>query len=343
MALLTTTTGPQEAIDYLNGQFDNSVGHTHDGTADNGGLIDGVNVINTPNGDITAENTQDAIYQLASFVSLGRVHVPIRQTVLQGNVDANNQAAFLQIGTDLSVNLLASTVPLVLAFAYGFNNGYGQIDYVSSITSDQVAFWSNLPANKPFLQLYIDRNLSTGVLTGGYTERETAYGVAPSHFNTQHWYDYDNTTYMKVSNGTNWSTVQRVMVGECTTGASSVTNVVCYAIRGKYDSGWFPVTANQEYNKSCYIGRIDDLIVYGWVRTNSSSKKRLINNLSSGGSGGFSTNDAGEILAVFENSVYLRTGPGYLHPAYNTGSSGDAHYPNNGSGGEVRIIIKRGF
>jgi hypothetical protein len=253
MAILTTTTGPQEAIDYINGKFDKTVGHSHDDTDENGGQIDSQNIKNTPNGDITATNTQEAINQIASFTSLGRVHVPVRQTVLSG-ITTNGIADFLQIGTGLSINLLASATPLILAFAYGFDTKYGQIDYVSSITSDQTAFWSNLPANKSFIQLYIDRNLSTGVLTGGYTERETAYGIAPPHFDTQHWYDYSNTTFMKVSNGTSWSNVQRIMVGECVTGASTVTNVICYAMQGKYDSGWFPVAANTNYTKNHNIG-----------------------------------------------------------------------------------------
>lgn len=256
MSLLTTTTGPQEGINYINGKFDKTVGHKHDGTDENGCMINSQHIVNTPSGDITAENTQEAINQIASFVSMGRIHAPVRQAVLSGLVDNDTkQANFLQIGTGLSVNILASITPLILAFAYGFDSNYGQIDYISSITSDQTAFWSNLPANKSFLQLYIDRNLSTGVLTGGYTERETVYDVAPSHFNTQHWYDENNTCLMKISNGTSWSNIQRIMVGECITGASSVTSVMTYAIQNKSIVESATLTALQLQTFSHYLGR----------------------------------------------------------------------------------------
>lgn len=256
MASLTITTGPQEAIDYINGKLDKTAGHKHDGTDENGGIINSQYIINTPSGVVTKTNIQEAINEIASFTLLGRIHTAVRQTVLQGSIDAGGTPNFLQIGTGLSVNLLASTTPIVLAFAYGFNNNYGQIDHISSIISDQAAFWSNLPTNKSFLQLYIDHNLSTGVLTGGYTERETIYGAAPSHFNTQHWYDENNTCFMKVSNGTSWSNVQRIMVGECTTDASTVTGVICYAIQGKsiIDSG--SLAADQLQTLSHHIGRV---------------------------------------------------------------------------------------
>jgi hypothetical protein len=269
----------------------------------------------------------------------------VRQTVIQGQVDANGQANFLQAGsTPLTIDILADSIPLILSFAYGNNTTYGPVNFIESIESNQTAFWSNLPSNQAFIQLYIDRNISTGELTGGYTLLETAYGLAPSHANTKHWYDYNNTAYMKVSDGSNWSNVQRIMIGECTTDADSVTSVVCYALKGQYDSEWFNVASNQEYSKNHSIGRgIDDLIVYGWVRTDSTKKKRVINNLSSGGYSGLAGNDAGDILAVLDNSVYLRTA-GKLHPSYATGVNDTSRYPDVDAGsGQARIFVKRGF
>jgi hypothetical protein len=161
----------------------------------------------------------------------------VRQTVIQGQVDANGQANFLQAGsTPLTIDILADSIPLILSFAYGNNTTYGPVNFIEAITSNQTAFWSNLPSNQSFIQLYIDRNISTGELSGGYTLLETAYGTTPSHANNQHWYDYGNTTFMKVSDGSSWSNVQRIMIGECATNASSVTSVICYALKGKYQS-----------------------------------------------------------------------------------------------------------
>jgi hypothetical protein len=267
--ILTTTIGKQNGIDIMNAYM-----QWHYGSVEPNPTYPFQNWADTANnlwkqrneandawierGTLSSINfgfiNQSILDNAIADLQPAKIHVPIRQTVLQGNVDVNGQANFLQIGTGLSINLLASATPLILAFAYGFDTKYGQIDYVSSITSDQTAFWSNLPANKSFIQLYIDRNLSTGVLTGGYTERETVYGIAPPHFDTQHWYDYSNTTFMKVSNGTSWSNVQRIMVGECTTDASSVTSVICYAIQGKYESDIFAITAVSTTLKSHNIG-----------------------------------------------------------------------------------------
>jgi hypothetical protein len=179
----------------------------------------------------------------------------VRQTVIQGQVDANGQANFLQAGsTPLTIDILADSIPLILSFAYGNNTTYGPVNFIESIESNQTAFWSNLPSNQAFIQLYIDRNISTGELTGGYTLLETAYGLAPSHANTKHWYDYNNTAFMKVSDGSSWSNVQRIMVGECATDASSVTSVICYAIQGKYESDIFAITAVSTILKSHNIG-----------------------------------------------------------------------------------------
>lgn len=337
MAILTTATGPQEAIDYINGKFDKTVGHSHDDTDENGGQIDSQNIKNTPNGDITATNTQEAINQIASFTSLGRVHVPVRQTVLSG-MTTNGIADFLQIGTGLSINLLASATPLILAFAYGFDTKYGQIDYVSSITSDQTAFWSNLPANKSFIQLYIDRNLSTGVLTGGYTERETAYGIAPPHFNTQHWYDYSNTTFMKVSDGNSWSNVQRIMVGECTTDASSVTSVVCYALQGRYDSNEFDISVNELYTKNPNLGvSPGDIDVDGYIC--SAGQYRCINNSRRNASSADATGVGGDVVWQENNAIKLKINNSNIHPFGDTGVND--FVPNGATSGTARLFAKR--
>lgn len=60
------TMGPQEGVDELNGRFNTTVGHEHDGTNGGGKKISGSSVINVPSGNISAINMQDAINELDS-------------------------------------------------------------------------------------------------------------------------------------------------------------------------------------------------------------------------------------------------------------------------------------
>lgn len=243
-----TGTDPNEATNRINL-------HTHTGNPGEGDQIDSVNVINTPAGDITADNTQAAINELNVLANLGRVHIPVRQTVLHGLTDTEaGTPVFLQIGSGLAVSIAATLTPLIIAFAYNFDSNYGALDYIGKVTADVTGAWSSLPANQT-CYLYIDRNIVSGALTYSYSLFAPAYqNLAPATPSTdQHWFDL-NSFYMKRYNGTVWENKQRVFVGECVTGASSVTSVICYALQGKWDSGWFPVAANTGYTTEHKIG-----------------------------------------------------------------------------------------
>jgi hypothetical protein len=263
----------------------------------------------------------------------------VRQTVIQGQVDANGQANFLQAGsTPLTIDILADSIPLILSFAYGNNTTYGPVNFIEAITSNQTAFWSNLPSNQSFIQLYIDRNISTGELSGGYTLLETAYGTTPSHANNQHWYDYGNTTFMKVSDGSSWSNVQRIMVGECTTDASSVTTVAAYALKRQYISGVYSVSNNQSYSKQDALGIPPELkIITNSFRQNSSFRWVKCEqyhyadvNYSYGCS----------LFARDRMTTEVNTAPKYVNPvAYPTGVS----YSANTTTGEYFTIVSATF
>jgi hypothetical protein len=333
---LTTSSGPEESINIIKD-------HDHNGT-NKGNPVNAAYVTNTPAGNITALNQQDVNNQLDNFAALGRVHVPVRQTVLYGRTSVvTGEANFLSTTSGLSVDLAATSVPLIIAFAYNFNNDYGQVDYIGKITADVSAAWSSLTANQSAIYLYIDRNISTGALTYGFSLLAPTYAtIAPGAPSTdQHWFDL-NTFYMKRWNGSAWEIKQRVFVGECGTNANSVTSVIAYSLRGQYDSGWFNVATNTEYTKTHNIGKIDDLILYGLIRQNSSSKARLINNVSSAGISGYSANDAGDIISVLGNNIYLKTLVGMLHPTLSSSSDTD-HYPNNSLSGQSRLFVKRGW
>ena len=99
---------------------------------------------------------------------------PVRQTALSGGVDANGYANFISAGTGLACNLSVTTAPVILTFANGFGV-QGQVDYIGSITSEMIGYWSSLPAyNTSFLS--IDRNSSTGALTSSQTLIPPQYG-----------------------------------------------------------------------------------------------------------------------------------------------------------------------
>lgn len=322
-----TGTDPNEATNRINL-------HTHTGNPGEGDQIDSVNVINTPAGDITADNTQAAINELNVLANLGRTHVPVRQTVLNGLTDIlTSLPSYLNSTSGFSVNILALTTPLIIAFAYSFDPIFGQLDYIGSITEDVPSAWSALPPNQT-CYLYVDRNIDTGVLTYGYSLFAPVYqNLAPATPSTdQHWFDL-NTFYMKRWSGTAWDVKQRVFVGECTTDADSVTSVVCYAIQGRYDSGWFNVGKSAEYELSCYIE--GEYSICGYIRPNANSKAVMINNVSYDSSSG---NGFGSVLAKLNKTIYLRTADN-LGVAVHSG----VQYPSTFLTGQARIMARRTF
>jgi hypothetical protein len=193
------------------------------------------------------------IDEMKGLVDLGRVHVPVRQTVLNGHVGIDGYADFIQQGTGLNVNLLGATTPVTITFAYNFDT-FGQVDYVATISSDITNAWSGLPTNST-CYLYVDRNISTGGLSYGYSLLAPTYvTIAPSSPSTdQHWFDL-NSFYMKRWAGTAWEIKQRVFVGEAVTGASSIMNVITYALKRRFISRWMAVAATQNYTFNHNLG-----------------------------------------------------------------------------------------
>jgi hypothetical protein len=233
-------------------------------TLDSGALDNGLSIVNvgllTPLNDALPRIYADKPYVDTAVAN--KVNVPTRQTVLTGSVDSNGQANFLGIGSGLSVNLAATTTPVVVAFAEGFDAA-GEVDYVGRITADVSSAWGGLAASATNF-LYIDRNTSTGALTYGATTLAPAYqyGGNPSTGTGQHTFRIDQMT-MYVGNGSTSSVVQRVFVGEAVTNASSVTSVTAYALRGRYDSGRFAISASSTYAKAHNIGTTPRIFLKG--------------------------------------------------------------------------------
>jgi hypothetical protein len=259
---VTTGMNKEQQVNILNGQMssdeidDVPVGHDHDPlTPGNGGQIRAASIKTTPTGDLTSTNQAGTNAELNVLANLGRVHVPIRQTVLNGGVDGDGKAAFLQQETGiLAVKILGAATPIVITFAYNSDNLFGQVDYIKSITTDISSAWTSLTPNTTCF-LYIDRNISTGGLTYGFSTLAPTYATLPpsSPSTDQHWFDL-NSFYMKRYTGSAWEIKQRVFVGEAVTGASAVTSVITYALKRRYISSWTPVAANGSYTLNHNIG-----------------------------------------------------------------------------------------
>jgi hypothetical protein len=169
--------------------------------------------------------------------------------VLNGAVDSNGLPTALS-GSGLVATLAATVTPFLISFAAGFD-AHGGVDFVNSFATNQTL---TLPANSTCF-LYVDRDSSTGALTTGYTTLQPTYAaVAPSSPSTgQHWFSTAAYTMSRWS-GSAWVNCQRVFVGECVTGVSTISSVVTYAYNGYYQSVWTAVTINTGYNFAHNLG-----------------------------------------------------------------------------------------
>ncbi len=127
--------------------------------------------------------------------------------------------------------------------------GYSQ--YILSNTSI-----SSLTASST-CYLYAEKASSGFTPTLGHTIIAPIYSyTAPGSPATgQHWYDLAHGV-MLLYDGAEWDEAQRIFIGECVTDGSSVTSVTAYALKGRYDSGWFAVSANTKYSKTHNLGCI---------------------------------------------------------------------------------------
>ena len=112
--------------------------------------------------------------------SSGAASPPTTQTVLAGAVDANGKANFLSAGSGLTVDLAATTTPVVLAFADGFTDA-GLVTRIGRVTADDAAAWSGLTDNETNY-LYVERDSSTGALSYGATTYAPVYTAAEPTF-----------------------------------------------------------------------------------------------------------------------------------------------------------------
>lgn len=88
----------------------------------------------------------------------------VRQTALSGLLDSSGYANFLTVGSGLSVNLTASSVPLLLSFAAG-HDATGEVNYLARLTSNVSGIVSGLAASN-VSYIYADYVSPTSVTWG---------------------------------------------------------------------------------------------------------------------------------------------------------------------------------
>ena len=267
-------------------------------------------------------------------------NIPVRQTVLAGDT-TSGVASFLTTGTGLTPAFTTTSGQLTLAFANGFGSS-GAVDYVSQLTSG--GSLSALPAsNTSFL---FATYVSATSVTWGSTIILPVYDyVAPTNTNGQYWFDIVNMQ-MKLGNGTTWTVVNVVFVGEAVTGASTVTSVTSYALQGTYASVWGAVgetATNTAYSFTHNLGI--SMYSFSYEAKNVTaefgfSTGDIIEPITTGGSGAYGTL-MGKSVNRRRNSTILTTGNGYTFLALTVAGAGGT--PLTAANWLRRVTAKRNF
>jgi hypothetical protein len=198
-------------------------------------------------GDVTGNASTATTLETAraingvDFDGSAAINVPFldaRQTVLSSSVDANGYPNFISAGAGLSVNIAATTTPITLTASNGFG-AYGPINLVGRIVAD-TSISSLTDNNTNYLYADIAAN---GTCTLGKTTLAPVYQFGGTYSTTNGQFTFNICDMIgKVGNGSAAVQTYRVFIGHAVTSGGSVTSVVNYALRGKYDSGWFSFT-----------------------------------------------------------------------------------------------------
>lgn len=151
---------------------------------------------------------------------------PIRQTVLNGP-RTNNLADFLEVGTGLEVvsKGVDANNPLTVSMGLGFDSRGFQLDETQVIETPFAI--GSLPDDEAKVYLYAQFDANNNV-SYGFTLLEPLYlDDEPSAPATgQYWYPRQHNSVGKVYNGASFDDVKRIYLGECTTAAGVVTEVI---------------------------------------------------------------------------------------------------------------------
>jgi len=183
------------------------------------------------------ENETDLITNLAR-----RGNDWVCNAVNFSSTDANGMPNYLSVGTGLAVNVSGATTSIKMDIS-GYYQHIISDTSISSLTASSTCW------------LYAEKASSGFVATLGHSVLQPVYSyIAPGSPSTdQHWFDL-SLGVMKRYTGSAWETKDRIFIGKAITGSSTVTSVTAFALKGRYESGWFAVSANTKYDLNHNLG-----------------------------------------------------------------------------------------
>lgn len=159
------------------------------------------------------------ILSILSDIGLMSLFGSKRQCVLHAATGTDGKPSYIT-ANGLNVVIDGSTTPVIVTFAGGYNAN-GTVDKTDTIV-DMVNAWT-MPANGTYY-LYIDKDMSTGILSYGYTTIPDTYKTTAPKSPTLD-QCYFNTVDMKMYhyNSSAWEQKLRVFVAKAVTTDSAAT------------------------------------------------------------------------------------------------------------------------
>jgi len=274
----------------------------------------------------------DGTKQVTAVISTATFKAEVRQTALTGSIDATGYADFMAIGAAISVDVGASSEePLIMAIANGFDS-LGNIDYSATVLSTTNV---QVPANETGY-IYIDYNSGTPTLD--YTTSTLTYGYAyPVSPTAEDWHFSIPMMKMHQYDGSVWTVTPATFLGEWVSDGSAVTDVITYALRGKFDSGRFAVAAASSYTIDHNLGIIP--LDFTLLAATSGGGNLGIMHIAMTGSAAASNNGF-QLYPMLENSCTMYT---FQSNGLITGNGGAGGQISTTAAVEAKVILKRGW
>lgn len=230
------------------------------------------------------------------------VSVPVRQTVLNGPVDATGQSAF---GGATGATTVTAAGTLFMTAANGMSNRIG---------SKANPSWPGLSANGT-MYLYADVNVD-GTITEGVGSSLPTYqwGGTPAvttglfTFNIQQMQGF-------IGNGTAAVAGYRVYIGEVTVAAGVVSAIVWYALMGRSFRSFASPVANTNYQSTHNIGSPATLLTVktAFLDTSGITWESPVNGYTSGAD---SSTAYGGLSYYYSNRLGFATSTGTSQAVY---------------------------
>jgi hypothetical protein len=192
------------------------------------------------------------------------------------------------------------------------------------------------PEARPTVFLLIARDAVTGEISFPYTllpPNDDPTGPA-APVEDQHWFDPSRYVMYRYD-GAAWAAVQRLPVGECVTIGMGIAagSIVCYALQGRYDSGWFSIATSQDYPKAHNLGclPVADICILLRAANGRIAKAKY---WTEEGRGVLITN-------LKRNSLEMTTGTSLVDAVDDQNWGTDAH--SDLAATRARIIVQRGY